>query len=192
MITIGWYVTLLFTFTHFLYLTSHNHTHIHIDTHNTQNMGDISKKRKVLTIHTHIHISTHTHTYIHTHTHTHTHIHIHTHTCTHSRVVCIMQYTGGSVVEDVEEELMGCVWLYVNGILFCTKYWCMYVCVCMCVYVCVCVCGVWCASQFVADGVFYAELNEFLKRQLGDEGYSGLEVRVTPVRTEIIIRATRY
>ncbi|KAL6595261.1 ribosomal protein S3 [Neocallimastix sp. 'constans'] len=44
---------------------------------------------------------------------------------------------------------------------------------------------------FVADGVFYAELNEFLTRELAEEGYSGVEVRVTPARTEIIIRATR-
>jgi len=45
--------------------------------------------------------------------------------------------------------------------------------------------------KFVADGVFYAELNELLTRELGEDGYSGVEVRVTPVRTEIIIRATR-
>jgi small subunit ribosomal protein S3e len=45
--------------------------------------------------------------------------------------------------------------------------------------------------QFVADGVFFAELNEFLTRELAEEGYSGVEVRVTPARTEIIIRATR-
>jgi len=45
--------------------------------------------------------------------------------------------------------------------------------------------------KFVADGVFYAELNEFLKRELAEDGYSGVEVRVTPQRTEIIIRATR-
>jgi len=45
--------------------------------------------------------------------------------------------------------------------------------------------------KFVADGVFYAELNELLTRELAEEGYSGVEVRVTPVRTEIIIRATR-
>jgi small subunit ribosomal protein S3e len=43
----------------------------------------------------------------------------------------------------------------------------------------------------VADGVFYAELNEFLTRQLSEDGYSGLEIRVTPIRTEVIIRATR-
>jgi len=45
--------------------------------------------------------------------------------------------------------------------------------------------------KFVADGVFYAELNEFLQRELGEDGYSGVELRTTPVRTEIIIRATR-
>jgi small subunit ribosomal protein S3e len=43
----------------------------------------------------------------------------------------------------------------------------------------------------VADGVFFAELNELLTRELAEDGYSGVEVRVTPMRTEIIIRATR-
>lgn len=46
-------------------------------------------------------------------------------------------------------------------------------------------------QQFVADGVFFAELNELLIRELAEDGYSGVEVRVTPMRTEIIIRATR-
>jgi len=45
--------------------------------------------------------------------------------------------------------------------------------------------------KFVADGVFFAELNAFLERELGEDGYSGVEVRVTPIRTEVIIRATR-
>jgi small subunit ribosomal protein S3e len=45
--------------------------------------------------------------------------------------------------------------------------------------------------KFVADGLFYAELNEFFTRELGEDGYAGVEVRVTPMRTEIIIRATR-
>eukprot|EP00005_Dracoamoeba_jomungandri_P000430 CAMPEP_0174251186 /NCGR_PEP_ID=MMETSP0439-20130205/1092_1 /TAXON_ID=0 /ORGANISM="Stereomyxa ramosa, Strain Chinc5" /LENGTH=248 /DNA_ID=CAMNT_0015331439 /DNA_START=53 /DNA_END=799 /DNA_ORIENTATION=- len=45
--------------------------------------------------------------------------------------------------------------------------------------------------KFVADGIFYAELNELFARELAAEGYSGVEVRVTPSRTEIIIRATR-
>ena len=45
--------------------------------------------------------------------------------------------------------------------------------------------------KFINDGLFYAELNEFLTRELSEDGYSGVEVRVTPARTEIIIRATR-
>ncbi|KAK4562869.1 hypothetical protein RGQ29_005375 [Quercus rubra] len=45
--------------------------------------------------------------------------------------------------------------------------------------------------KFVADGVFYAELNEVLTRELAEDGYSGVEVKFTPMRTEIIIRATR-
>ncbi|KAI3633867.1 hypothetical protein MIR68_008199 [Amoeboaphelidium protococcarum] len=45
--------------------------------------------------------------------------------------------------------------------------------------------------KFVADGVFYAELNELLQRELAEDGYAGVEVRVTPARTEIVIRATR-
>jgi len=45
--------------------------------------------------------------------------------------------------------------------------------------------------KVVNDGLFYAELNEFFQRELGEDGYSGVEVRVTPVRTEIIIKATR-
>lgn len=44
--------------------------------------------------------------------------------------------------------------------------------------------------QFVGDGVFRAELNEFLTRELAEDGYSGVEVRVTPNRTEIILLAT--
>lgn len=45
--------------------------------------------------------------------------------------------------------------------------------------------------KFVADGVFYAELNELLIAELAEDGYAGVEVRNTPMRTEIIIRATR-
>ena len=45
--------------------------------------------------------------------------------------------------------------------------------------------------KFVADGVFYAELNELLIKELGEEGYAGVDLRVTPVKTEVIIRATR-
>ena len=41
------------------------------------------------------------------------------------------------------------------------------------------------ALQFVADGVFYAELNELLTRELAEDGYAGVEVRKTPMRTEV-------
>mmetsp|Transcript_16100 Transcript_16100/g.24496 ORF Transcript_16100/g.24496 Transcript_16100/m.24496 type:complete len:228 (+) Transcript_16100:83-766(+) len=45
--------------------------------------------------------------------------------------------------------------------------------------------------KFVADGVFFAELDELLTRELGEDGYAGVEVRTTPMRTEVIIRATK-
>merc|ERR1712072_27193 len=45
--------------------------------------------------------------------------------------------------------------------------------------------------KFVADGVFTSELNQFLERELCEDGYAGVEVRVTPTRTEVIISATR-
>ncbi|KAJ0974604.1 hypothetical protein J5N97_016569 [Dioscorea zingiberensis] len=45
--------------------------------------------------------------------------------------------------------------------------------------------------KFMVDGVFFVELDEVLTRKLAEDGYSGIEVRVTPMRTEIIIRATR-
>jgi small subunit ribosomal protein S3e len=41
----------------------------------------------------------------------------------------------------------------------------------------------------VADGVFRAELNEFLQATLGEEGYAGIEVRATSMSTEIRVRA---
>merc|ERR1712149_81510 len=46
-------------------------------------------------------------------------------------------------------------------------------------------------KKFVKDGVFRAELNRFLTNELAEDGYSGVEVRVAPTRTEIIILATR-
>merc|ERR1711963_145784 len=46
-------------------------------------------------------------------------------------------------------------------------------------------------KKFVKKGVFEAELNEFLTRELAEDGYSGVEVRATPGRREIIILATR-
>jgi small subunit ribosomal protein S3e len=47
-------------------------------------------------------------------------------------------------------------------------------------------------KKFVADGVFNAELNAFLTRVLGMEGYAGIEVRATSVSTEIRIRAAKH
>jgi len=46
-------------------------------------------------------------------------------------------------------------------------------------------------KKFVADGVFQAELNEFLQKTLGMEGYAGIEVRATTVNTEIRVRAAK-
>ena len=45
--------------------------------------------------------------------------------------------------------------------------------------------------KFVRDGVFYAELYEMLMRELAEDGFSGVEHRVTPQRTEIVIKATK-
>ena len=47
-------------------------------------------------------------------------------------------------------------------------------------------------KKFVADGVFNAELNAFLTRVLGMEGYAGLEIRATSVSTEIRIRVAKH
>ena len=35
--------------------------------------------------------------------------------------------------------------------------------------------------KFIADGVFYAELNELFAREFAEDGYAGIEVRVTNV-----------
>jgi len=45
--------------------------------------------------------------------------------------------------------------------------------------------------KVISDGLFYAELNAFFERELGEDGYAGCEVRITPMRTEIVIRVTR-
>uniref|UniRef100_A0A2K5Q4H6 Ribosomal protein S3 C-terminal domain-containing protein n=1 Tax=Cebus imitator TaxID=2715852 RepID=A0A2K5Q4H6_CEBIM len=45
--------------------------------------------------------------------------------------------------------------------------------------------------KFVTDGIFKAELNEFVTQELAEDGYSGVEGQVIPARTEIIILATR-
>jgi len=43
----------------------------------------------------------------------------------------------------------------------------------------------------VADGVLYSEVNELLSRDLAESGYAGVEIRNAPMRTEVIIRASR-
>merc|ERR1712070_589738 len=45
-------------------------------------------------------------------------------------------------------------------------------------------------KKFVADGCFRAELDEFLAKFLAEDGYAGVEVRIAPIRTQIIICAT--
>jgi len=45
--------------------------------------------------------------------------------------------------------------------------------------------------KFVRDGVFYAELNELLTRELGPDGYAGVEVSGPSNRIVIVIKATR-
>ncbi|CAJ0946252.1 unnamed protein product, partial [Mesorhabditis belari] len=46
-------------------------------------------------------------------------------------------------------------------------------------------------KKAVSDGCFKAELNNFLMKELAEDGYSGVEVRRTPSRAEVIIMATR-
>lgn len=48
-----------------------------------------------------------------------------------------------------------------------------------------------CFLQFVVDGVFKVELNNFLMRELVEDGYSGVEVRVILICIEIIILVIR-
>jgi len=46
-------------------------------------------------------------------------------------------------------------------------------------------------KKFVADGVFNAELHSFFSKALQDAGYAGIEVRRTPVKTEIRVKSTK-
>ena len=46
-------------------------------------------------------------------------------------------------------------------------------------------------KKFVADGVFHAELHAFLSKALKTAGYAGIQIRVTPVQTEIRIQAAQ-
>merc|ERR550539_2197583 len=46
-------------------------------------------------------------------------------------------------------------------------------------------------KKFVADGVFHAELHEFLGRALADAGYGGMEVRSSEAKTDITIKVVK-
>jgi len=46
-------------------------------------------------------------------------------------------------------------------------------------------------KKVVANGMFKAEVDEFLRRELAEDGYSGVEIRRTAKKSEIIISATR-
>jgi len=45
--------------------------------------------------------------------------------------------------------------------------------------------------KFIADGLLFSELNEFFLKELSEDGYSGLQIRVTPQRTEVLIYCTK-
>jgi len=46
-------------------------------------------------------------------------------------------------------------------------------------------------KKFISDGVFFSELNEFLEKELFENGYAGVDVEKGPLRTEIIIKTTK-
>ena len=41
--------------------------------------------------------------------------------------------------------------------------------------------------KHVAEGVFKAELDGFLRRELAEDGYSGVEVRITPKERDFTV-----
>nr|UXY87413.1 40S ribosomal protein S3 [Cryptomonas sp.] len=47
------------------------------------------------------------------------------------------------------------------------------------------------SKKFIIDGVFFSELNEFLSKELVEEGYSDVEIRKNTLKTEIILKITR-
>lgn len=46
-------------------------------------------------------------------------------------------------------------------------------------------------KKFIIDGVFFSELNEFLTKELSEDGYSEVELRKNPLKTEMILKTTR-
>lgn len=45
--------------------------------------------------------------------------------------------------------------------------------------------------KLVNDGLFYAEINEFLRRYLSDIGYAGVEIKPKPDSTQVVIKCTK-
>jgi len=45
--------------------------------------------------------------------------------------------------------------------------------------------------KIIGQGVFQAELDHFFQKELAEDGYTGLEVRTGPNKTEIIVQATK-
>jgi small subunit ribosomal protein S3e len=45
--------------------------------------------------------------------------------------------------------------------------------------------------KFIKDGVFFAEINEFLRRMLAEDGYAGVEIKPRPECTQIVIKCTK-
>ena len=46
-------------------------------------------------------------------------------------------------------------------------------------------------KKFVADGVFHVELHCFLSKSLVTASYVGIEIRKTPLKIEIRLKATK-
>jgi len=45
--------------------------------------------------------------------------------------------------------------------------------------------------KFVKDGLFFAEINEFLRRVLAEDGYAGVQIKPKPDSTHVIIQCTK-
>merc|ERR1719174_512361 len=45
--------------------------------------------------------------------------------------------------------------------------------------------------KFIKDGLFFAEINEFLRRMLAEDGYAGVEIKPRPECTQIVIKCTK-
>jgi small subunit ribosomal protein S3e len=45
--------------------------------------------------------------------------------------------------------------------------------------------------KFIKQGMFFAEINEFLRRMLAEDGYAGVQIKPTPQATQVVIRCTK-